>query len=373
MFNSVAIVVLVFRLTHSGLQVGATVAVEIAPVLLFGLAGGTLVDRVSRRRVMVSADLARVVVAALLAALSGHLVAVYAGAFLLSTFTVPFGPAAASALPALVEREQLVAANSALWSASVLSQIAVAPLAGALVAVAGAGPAFLLNALSFLASAALLAGLRLPEAVRSNRRRARTEIAEGLRAVRSSPFLARLAMVQGAAALSAGATSALLVVLAERRLHAGPGRFGILLAAIGIGAGCGPLLLQRFLRDPRRPVLLFGPYVLRGVVDLVLATFANFAVALGALVFYGVGTSTGMITFNSVLQTSVPERLRGRVFAFYDVVWQSARLVSIGLGGVLADSVGVRAVYLLGGLTLVTAGALGLTFVGAAPETPTGR
>jgi MFS family permease len=82
--------------------------------------------------------------------------------------------------------------------------------------------------------------------------------------------------------------------------------------------------------------------------------------ALGALALYGVGTSTGNVTYNSVLQTTVPDRLRGRVFAFYDVVWQSARLVSIGVGGVLADQVGITAVYLFGAALLALAGALGL-------------
>ena len=75
---------------------------------------------------------------------------------------------------------------------------------------------------------------------------------------------------------------------------------------------------------------------------------------------YGVGTSTGMVTYNSLLQMTVPERLRGRIFAFYDVVWQGSRLVSIAAGGVLADAFGIRAVYVLGGLLLLAAGGLGL-------------
>lgn len=75
---------------------------------------------------------------------------------------------------------------------------------------------------------------------------------------------------------------------------------------------------------------------------------------------YGVGTSTGMVTYNSLLQTAVPDRLRGRIFALYDVVWQSARLVSIAVGGVLADAIGIRAVYVLGGALLLAARALGL-------------
>ena len=360
--NAVALVILVFELTGSGLRVAGTVAFEIVPVLLLGFAAGAVVDRRPRRRVMIAADLARAAVALALAAFGTNLPVIYAAAFALSAGTVFFNPAASSLLPSVVRPADLVAANSALWSAAVLSQIALAPLAGALVAFAGARPAFLLNGASFLVSAVLLARLPVPgpAPVAEAGRRRLTDVKEGLLLICRSRFLGTLAVVQGTAALSAGATSALLVVLAERHLDAGPSRFGLLIGAIGVGAGLGPLVLRRVLSDPRRPGLLFGPYLLRGGVDLTLAASSSFTVAIGALVTYGVGTSTGMVTYNSLLQTTVPDRLRGRVFAFYDVLWQGARLVSLAAGGLLADAVGVRAVYVAGGLLLLAAGGLGL-------------
>ena len=130
--------------------------------------------------------------------------------------------------------------------------------------------------------------------------------------MRSSLLLSTLAWVQLLAALSAGATSALLVVLAEDHLRVGPGRLGWLLAAIGVGAGFGPLVLGRLGDDVRRPRFLFGPYLLRGAVDWVLAGFSAFGVAVGALALYGVGTSVGNVTYQSTIQALVPDRLRGR-------------------------------------------------------------
>lgn len=365
-FNAVALVILVFRLTGSGLKVAGTVAFEIAPVLLLGFLAGAVVDRHPRRRVMVMADLERAAIAVALAAFGDNLAIIYAAAFGLSAGTVFFNPAASSLLPSVVPSDDLVEANSALWSAAVISQIALAPLAGALVAFAGAGPAFVLNAASFIISAALL--WRLPEPANPSQapRRRMADVAEGLRIIRGSRFLGTLAGVQALAALSAGATSALLVVLAERHLHVGAGRFGLLIAAIGVGAGLGPLLLRRLIAEVRRPGVLFGPYLLRGGVDLTLAASSNFGVAMGALAVYGVGTATGMVTYNSLLQATVADRLRGRIFAFYDVVWQGFRLMSIAAGGVLADAFGIRAVYLLGGLLLFAAGGLGLARLRAA-------
>ena len=366
-FNAVAIVILVYRMTGSGLKVGATVAFEIVPVLLFGFAAGAAVDRLPRRRIMVVADLGRAGVAGLLAVFHGQLWTVYAAAFGLSAFGVFFNPAAASVVPALVDEHDVVGANSAVWSAAVVSQIVLAPAAGALVAATGAGAAFALNAASFGVSAAVLVGLRLATRPSGAPARRLAEIAEGLRAVRTDRFLSTLAGVQAVAALSAGATSALLVVLAERHLHAGAGRFGLLLGAVGLGAGFGPLVLQRLVRDVRRSGWLFGPYLLRGVVDLTLAVTSSFAVATGALAAHGVGTSTGTVTYNTVLQTGVPDRIRGRVFAFYDVVWQTARLVSIGAGGVLADRYGITVVYAMGGVLLLVAGVVGISRAGPPP------
>ncbi|MHB8669666.1 MAG: MFS transporter [Acidimicrobiales bacterium] len=363
-FNSVALVILAYRLTGSGLKVGATVVFEIVPVLLFGFVAGALVDQMPRRAIMVMADLGRASIAGALALSHTNLMVVYAAAFGLSALTVLFNPASSSVLPALVGPDDLVGANSAVWSAAVISQIVLAPAAGGLVALAGAGPAFGINAASFAVSAVLLAGLAVPAPALDGSNRYARDIAEGFRYIRRSRFLATLVAVQGLAALSAGATSALLVVLAERHMHVGAGRFGLLLGAIGVGAGIGPLVLQRVARDVRRAAWLFGPYLLRGAVDLTLAASSSFAVATGALALYGVGTSTGNVTYNSVLQSTVPDRLRGRVFASYDVVWQAARLLSIGAGGLLADRVGITAVYLLGAGLLALAGVLGLARAG---------
>ncbi len=220
---------------------------------------------------MVTADLVRVLLAGTLAVWHDHVVVAYAVAFGLSAGQVFFSPAAQSLLPAVVDDDELVAANSGIWTAAVTAQIAVAPVA-ALVAVRfGFGPAFALTAASFALSPLVLRGLAEPErprpvSVSSSFAHAR----EALGALTRVPLLKALAAGQFLAALSAGATSALLVVLAQDRLGGDEG-FGILIACIGAGAALGPLVLLRHIKDPRRPLFVFGHYAVRGVVDLVLA------------------------------------------------------------------------------------------------------
>ncbi len=173
-------------------------------------------------------------------------------------------------------------------------------------------------------------------------------------------------MAQILAALSAGATSALLVVLAARRLHTSGGGYGLLLGAIAVGAFTGPVLLARLPAVARRPAAVFAAFGLRGLVDLVLASVTVLPAALAALAGYGIGTSTGNVTFATVIQSHVPDRLRGRVFSAFDLIWQSMRLVSLLLGGLLADIAGIRAVYYAGGALLAAACLAGLTLAGSA-------
>lgn len=369
-FNAVALVVLVFRLTGSGVGVATTVVFEVVPVILFGPLAGVVADRYPRRSVMVAADMLRAVLVGLLAVVHGEVALAYGVAFGVSVGTIAFNPAAASLVPDVVEEDELVAANTALWTVAVVAQIILAPLAGGLIAWAGVGVAFGLNAVSYLVSALLLRGVDVASA------RARLAVVgwaavrEGLEVVRQSQLLRRLAVVQVLASLSAGATSGLLVVLAAESLGVGPAGFGVLLACIGAGAAFGPLVLRRYVR-PGDKRWLFGPYALRGCTDLTLAAVGSPLVAGGALALYGVGTSTGMISYQSTLQTTVPADVRGRALALYDVLWNVARLTSLGLGALLADAASIRTVYLVGGALLLLAAFVGLTVpMPASPRTP---
>jgi MFS family permease len=124
--------------------------------------------------------------------------------------------------------------------------------------------------------------------------------------------------------------------------------------------------MLRLIRNPSRPVFVFGPFALRGVVDLVLATVTAVPVAAASLVAYGVGTSVGAVTLNSVLQANTEDGYRGRVFASMDVLWQGGRLMSLGVGGVLADTYGIQIVYYLGGALLLAVASAGLLSKGDA-------
>lgn len=368
-FNTVALVVLVFDLTGSGRGVAGAVMFEVLPILVFGPVAGLAADRLARRRLMIGADVLRAAVASVLVVATGSAAVAYAVAFGLSAGAVVFNPAAASLLPEVVGDDEVVAANSAMWTAAVTGQIALAPLAGVVIAAWGVEVAFALNAATFIASAAVLAGLQAGRTPADVEARGWSGVLAGVRTVRAEALLTRLAVVQVLASMSAGATSGLLVVLGDRWLGVGAGGFGTLLGAIGVGAAAGPILLRRFIRPGDRR-WLFGPFAVRGGVDLILAGVASPIVAGGALVAYGMSTSTGMVAYQSTLQTLVPVDTRGRAFAFYDVLWNSARLLSLAIGGVLVDIIDVRAVYVLSAVLLFAAATVGLATTLPASQGP---
>ena len=355
---------LLVHLTGSAVGVTGAVLAEIAAVLLLGPLAGTVVDRLPRVRLMVTADLLRVLLAAALAVWHDAPAVAYAVAFGLAAGQAFFGPAAQSLLPSLVTDDELVAANSGIWTAAVTAQVVVAPVAALLAVRVGFGAAFAVNAASFAVSGLVLTRLREPaRAAPVSVSSPFAHTREGLAALAALPLLRALAVGQFLAALSAGATSALLVVLARDRLGGGGG-YGLLVGAIGVGAALGPLLVVRRIRDPRRPLLVFGPYAVRGLVDLTLSVVTAVPLAAGALLFYGLSTSTGNVTFSSLVQSRVPDDLRGRAFAGFDVLWQTGRLLSLLGGGLLADAVGIRAVYLVGGLLLLGAAGVGARAAG---------
>jgi MFS family permease len=280
--NFVALALLIYELTGSGLGVTGVVVAEILPILLLAPLAGPLVDRWPRVGVMVASDLFRLVLMLVLALWNDSPWVVYAIALGMSVGAVFFNPAAGSVLPAIVARDGLVAANSGIWTAAVLSQVALAPMAGLMIVTVGYEAAFVVNAASYAVSAVVLRGLHPSQRVEQvERRHLLAEAREGLGVLVQHHLLRALAVGQAMAALSAGATSALLVVLAEERLGVTGAGYGSLIAAIGVGAAIGPLVLVRRLSDPSRPVFVFGPFALRGLVDLVLA-------AVTALVVHGV-------------------------------------------------------------------------------------
>jgi MFS family permease len=344
----IALVVLVFQLTGQGVSVAGLVAAEILPILVLGPIAGVVIDRFSRKWVLIGADLFRAGLAVSLFWPQGawHAYLVAAG---MAAGNIFFNPTVQAVIPVITTEDQRLAANSVSWSTGRLVQILASAIVGSLIAVVGTGPAFALNAATFVFSALMIASLRVPahagqlgagstRGLTSYFADARAGLAYALR----DRFVSRLFLVQALASLATGATGAMLVVLAERHLGLPPAGFAWLIGTIGFGALLGPLIPNALARDYRDARWLFVPYVIRGIGDVLLAVFTPLPIALALMFIYGLNTSTGMVVFNTTVQGAVPDAVRGRVFTLLDVTWNAMRLISLAIGGVVVDAIGIQ-------------------------------
>lgn len=357
----IALVVWVYQRTGSSLAVAGTVFFEVVPVVLLAPVAGVVIDRFPRTWVLVVSDVVRaVLVLALL--LTTEQWQVYGIVALLTVAGTFFNPAVSTTLPTLLDADDLLAANSVSWSTGRFVQIIGSAVALGVIEVVGAEAAFVFNAFTFLVSALFLLLLPVPPGRKVEARGWRgyvEDAREGLRFARRDRFVSRLVLVQALASLSVGATSALLVVLAQEHYRLPPGGFGSFILAIGVGALLGPFLLGLLVRNYGHPRWLFGPYVVRGIGDVLLAVVTAPPLAWLLLFIYGLNTSSGMVVYQSWVQRRVPDAVRGRVFTWLDVVWNVMKVVSLGVGGWLAERAGVEVVYYIGGVMLFLSGLTG--------------
>jgi MFS family permease len=365
----IAVVVLVFQLTGQGLAVAILVAAEIIPVLLLAPVAGVIIDRFNRKHLLIGSDIVRALLVLSLVWPQGvwHAYLVGAG---LAAGNAFFNPTVQAIIPTLTSEDQRLAANSVSWSTGRLVQIIAAAVAGGLIALVGTSAAFGINALTFLISALFLSRLPIGAHVGVIAQGATRGIGgyladakDGLSFAVQHRGVSRLLIVQALASFSVGATGALLVVLSERHLEIGAEGFAWLIGAIGIGALLGPLIPNALAKDYRTAKWMFTPYIIRGVGDVLIAIFTPLPIALAIMFVYGLNTSTGMVVFNSTVQGMVPEAVRGRVFTLLDVIWNTMRLLSLALGGLLVDYVGIQPVFWVGGTLLAAAGLLGITLL----------
>jgi MFS family permease len=354
-FTLFALPLLVFKLTGSPLSLGATMAAEFVPYLLFGLVIGAWVDRVDRKRLMIATDLARAAVIALIPLLdaTGQLSVgwVYAVAFCSATLTIGFDASQFAAIPSLVpSSDDLVTANGRVQASYSAAQVAGPLLAGLLITVAPVQQVLLFDAATFLVSAGTLlligTAFNAPRPDGQERRAIRHEVAEGLRYVLGHPVLRNISAMMALINLVGATTYAQLVLFAKDRLAASDAQVALLYAAGSTG-----IVLLSLAAGPLRRRLSFsraalGALVLDGLLTAVLAGVRQYWVAValwaaisGLGIFFNINTA-------SLRQQIVPNHLLGRVISIAGVLAWSAIPLGALLGGWAIDRSGsVALVY----------------------------
>jgi MFS family permease len=348
-------VLIVSVLDASATEVGLIRAVQLLPYLLLGLVVGALVDRMRRKPVLVwsNALLAAtlLVIPALWALDRLSLWAVAVVLFLFGTLNVIEFAALQSFLPRLVPRSELLAANARLDQSETVAQTTGPVVGGGLVSLLGAPWAVLVDAVSYLVSAVLIARVPIDEPPpRPTTTRLRQEIIEGVRWIYLHTTLAPLAWSTHVWFLGNSMAATVLVPFALRALGLSPLTYGIALALAGVGGLFGALLatrlghsygagrivlLGRLLTMVAWAVVALAPAASEGV------TLSFVAVAAGQLIL---GLGMGLENANEMgyWQANTPDEVQGRVNATRRSANRTIAVAGAVVGGLLADLVGFR-------------------------------
>ncbi len=355
--STVALVILVVDVSGSASAVGGVLVARLLPTLASPLVG-VLADRLDRRAVLVAADLVRAVLVIGLI-FARDLPIIYALVFLLGVAQTVFNPTVRAAFPGVVGAGDLTRAN-AIISGTFSFSVTVGPaLGGVLVATVGVELAFLLDALTFLASAVLLSTLRLPAPGRDGGDEGfLVELRAGFGYLASARV--PLAIVAGAflATLTANATIPAEVFLAKDTFGTGDIGYGLLASLWGGGMVVGSALTAVLGGRTDLTLLYFLSIFATALAFVGVGLSPTFALALGAIAVAGAANGVDNVATDTVLQERVPDAFLGRVFAARFMTFSAGEALAYPLGGLLVDATGPRSTYLLAGAATAVAGLL---------------
>ena len=358
-----------YSLTGSVLATGVMFIVSTLPRLVLGSLAGVYVDRWDRKRLMIMADLLRVLLILMLLFVRSRdgLWLIYVSAFLESTVSQFFNPAKSAIIPLLVGEKDLLAANSLNGLSDALTRLLGSALGGVLMGWLGFSSVVLLDAGSFLFSALMIILIVMPIRPVLQTTVADAPAAEGflgvwrewvagLKLVKGEHLQLMLFIVLGVAFLGDSMITVLIVPLVKVLMGGGAQLLGWLMMAQGVGGLLGGLLVGQFgKRFPSRRITALG-LVLTGIVILVIVSIPHSAWVLPLMAVAGVAASAWLICSETLLQLGASDQFRGRIFGTLGTTSALASLVGMLLAGALADLLGLVLILCISGSLYIISG-----------------
>jgi MFS family permease len=349
-FNTIAMYAIVERLTGSPFALGLVFVTKMLPMGLASPVAGLIADRFNRRKLMITADMARAVVVLgfLLVKDAGDLPLLYTLAVLQVAIGSVFIPARSASIPNITTPAELVTANTlmaATWS--VILAVGAA-LGGFATELLGEHMVFVIDSFSYVISGLLLARAVIPQstdAVRKGEgliRQAHADIVDGFRHLRLNPHVARIAFAKGVWVIGGGGLVFMLALLGGVLLPGAPAvGIGILFSVRGFGTGIGPILARRWFRDETYWSTLLGWLIaFSGVFYVAVAVSPWTSVVFVAVLVATAHSTSGAnwVLSNVLLQQRTVDRYRGRVFATELLLFTGVDALSIVAASVLLES-----------------------------------
>lgn len=373
-----ALLILVNQVTGSAAAIATMMIVLAVPQVTVGLVAGVYVDRLDRKLIMIISDLLRgsLVLGFVGVALLGsadYLWLMYVIAFLQATIGTLFNPARSALLPNIIPETALLSANSISQTSRVIFGLLGTAMAGVLIGVTGdIWIPFIIDSLTFFSSALFIWRINAPAHIpdpeaKGDIKTIFSQLGAGMKLITNSRILTGLLLAMGVTMLGLGAVNVLLIPLILNDMHLPPTWFGL----VEFSQTAGMILsgsLVAILAAKIKPGNIIGVTLSLLGVAIGAIAFVNGMIELGVILFVaGLVLVPMQASIATLLQTSVDNKMLGRVGAAVNSIVSVASLVSMGLAGVLAQEVGVRNVFLMGGGLALLAG-LSSVFMLRAPK-----
>ncbi|MCH7858730.1 MAG: MFS transporter [Candidatus Marinimicrobia bacterium] len=364
---------LVLEITGSKTTTSLVALSAYLPAVLFSLMAGVWVDRFDRRRIMIFADVARMLMVALLVGylLSGGTSPVILGliAFTLASFATLFYPARDALIPDLVDPTALSAANAFISTSGQFAHLAGPILAGLLVAWVGLTHLFTIDALTFGASLLCLILITLPSASDLHEpghgANHWSDLMEGLRFVwRKRPLGLLILLTALNNLFIMGPAVVGMPIFVREVLALGFRAFALIEALMAGGMLLGSFLIWRLASRSNPARVLFLGMILDGLTYSLLFFMGTYAQTKGLIFLHGIGIPMITITRTTIIQRAVPQRYRGRVFSMVNMSVIGLTALSAALVGPLAEVVPIATIFLGIGLGAAACGLIGLSHRG---------
>lgn len=350
---------LILSLTGSPLLLGLDGFMQDAPLLLFLLIGGAISDRFDKRRILIFSQVVQGTSALLLAVLivTGHITVwtVIVLSFVVGCVQSLSTPAYLSLLPSLVSPAHIsnaIALNSMQFN---LSRFIGPAIGGVVVASLGVAWCFGLNALSYVALLIVLPLIQFPptQSERVSLSSLGKSISEGVQEVHRRPELLSVTVAVFFVSFFAGPILNFIPVVAKENLNAEAGGFSLMLSAFGAGAVVGAVRVAALKAHSNRHQILFASSGVLAAAIAAIALSHIFLLSLALMFVSGFAFVSCGSVGNTIMQTGVAERLRGRAISIYATAFRGGLPLGSLLTGVVSEHFGAQTALLLNGIALL--------------------
>ena len=355
---SIIAVLYIYNITQSGWSIGKLEVFSFLPAIILGMIGGIAADVYNRKTILIISNLILTVLFAVLS-IYPTITAVYIISFLVGFIGNFTGPASSAILPHIVEKRLIVQANSVFEVALHSIRLIIPALGGFLFTWLGFTNACTINAISFLCCAVLTLQLKGDFSSTDKKQSGafKQKFREFITIFRHERSITNILLLLSLFRLGSGAFVALIVVFLKESLNAGDSTLGIIMSVIAGGTLLGGLsapLLENKLKQPK-PIQLSLMLFAFGLLIMIL--FKNLLITYAMFLLIGIGNAYFSIGLNSFFQQNFDTKILGRIFGVIEAIMNLFHVISIGIGGLLSDLIGINNVYLLCAVLIcVTAG-----------------